>query len=149
VAQLAAARDLAKLELSYTTVTAPQDGVVSKKSIAVGQTVAAGTPIAQLVPNKAMWITANFKETQIGSMHPGQPVDIEIDTFHGVKLHGTVESFSGATGARFALLPPDNATGNFTKIVQRVPVRVRFDDIPSSVALRPGLSAEITVDTRK
>ena len=149
VAQLTAARDLAKLELSFTTVVAPQDGVVSKKSIAVGQTLAAGTPVAQLVPTKAMWITANFKETQIGAMHPGQPVEIQVDAFRGSKLHGTVESLSGATGARFALLPPDNATGNFTKVTQRVPVRVKLDDVPSSVALRPGLSAEITVDTRK
>jgi membrane fusion protein, multidrug efflux system len=149
VAQLTAARDLAKLELSFTTVVAPQDGVVSKKSIAVGQTLAAGTPVAQLVPAKTMWITANFKETQIGRMHAGQPVEIEVDAFRGSKLHGTVESLSGATGAKFALLPPDNATGNFTKVTQRVPVRVRFDDVPASVALRPGLSAEITVDTRK
>jgi membrane fusion protein (multidrug efflux system) len=149
VAQLTAARDLAKIELSYTSIVAPQDGVVSKKSIAVGQTLAAGTPIAQLVPSKSMWITANFKETQIGRMHAGQPVEIEVDAFKATKLHGTVESVSGATGARFALLPPDNATGNFTKVTQRVPVRVRFDEVPASVALRPGLSAEITVDTRK
>lgn len=149
VAQLTAARDLAKLELSYTTIVAPQDGIVSKKNVAVGQTLAVGAPIAQLLPAKPVWITANFKETQVGHMHPGQPVDIEIDAFRGTKLHGHVESFSSATGAKFALLPPDNATGNFTKVVQRVPVRVRFDIVPQDVALRPGMSAEITVDTRK
>lgn len=149
VAQLTAARDLAKLELSFTNVVAPQDGYISKKNVAVGQTLAAGSPVAQLLPAKPMWITANFKETQIGHMHPGQPVEIDLDAFRGATLHGHVESFSSSTGAKFALLPPDNATGNFTKVVQRIPVRIRFDHVPVSVTLRPGLSADVTVDTRK
>jgi membrane fusion protein (multidrug efflux system) len=149
VAQLSAVRDLAKLELSYTTLVAPQDGVVSKKNVAVGQTLAAGSPVAQLLPAKPVWVTANFKETQVGRMHEGQPVEIAIDAFHGKTLHGHVESFSSSTGAKFALLPPDNATGNFTKVVQRVPVRVRFDIVPQDIALRPGMSADVTVDTRK
>ncbi|MFO0760997.1 MAG: HlyD family secretion protein [Byssovorax sp.] len=144
-----AARDLAALDLSYTKILAPQDGVVSKKSVSVGQMLAAGQPVAQLVPAQDLWVTGNFKETQLGHMHTGQPATVEIDAFPGVELTGEVESFSAATGARFALLPPDNATGNFTKVVQRVPVRVRLREHPASVALRPGMSVELTVDTRK
>ncbi len=142
-----AARDLAALELSYTRITAPHDGVVSKKSIAVGQQVAMGQPVVQLVtPDR--WITANFKETQLEHLRAGQPVDIEIDAFPGEKLHGTVESFSAATGSRFTLLPPDNASGNFTKVVQRVPVRIHVSEAPQGVPLAPGMSVELTVNTR-
>lgn len=147
VQELEASRDLAKLDLSYTEIRAPQDGLVSRKTVAVGQTLAAGTPIAQLVPAKAMWITANFKETQLEKMKVGQPVEIDVDALPSHSLHGTVESLSGATGARFALLPPDNASGNYTKVVQRVPVRIKLTDIPPG--LRPGLSVDATVDTRK
>ena len=146
VAELTAARDLAALDLSYTKVIAPQAGYVSKKNVAVGQTLAAGAPIAQMVPAKAVWVTANFKETQIGKMKVNQSAQIEVDAFGGQHLHGTVESFSGATGSKFALLPPDNATGNFTKVVQRVPVRIKIDNPPEG--LRPGMSVELTVDTR-
>ena len=150
VAELEAARDLAALELSYTKIVAPQAGVVSKKNISVGQTLSVGTPIAQLVPSeKGVWVTANFKETQIAGMRRGQPVELHVDALPGQKLHGSVESFSAATGSRFALLPPDNATGNFTKVVQRVPVRIKLEGIPDGVALRPGMSVELTVDTRK
>lgn len=148
VAELEAARDLAALELSFTKIVAPEDGVVSKKSAAVGQTLAMGAPIAQLVPARAVWVTANFKETQIGRMQGGQHAEIEVDALPDARLRGTVESLSAATGARFALLPPDNATGNFTKVVQRVPVRIRLDDADHA-ALRPGMSVEVTVDTRK
>ena len=144
-----AARDLAALELSYTKIVAPQRGTASKKTIAVGQMVAPGQTIVQLVTTQSSWITGNFKETQIGGMRVGQPTEIEIDAYPGVKFHGEVESFSGATGARFSLLPPDNATGNFTKVVQRVPVRIHLHDIPTGVALRPGMSAELSVNTRK
>lgn len=149
VAELEAARDLAALELSYTKITAPQDAVVSKKNVAIGQMIGAGTPIAQMVPTKAAWVTANFKETQVGKMKPGQRAEIEVDALRGLKLHGEVESLSAATGARFALLPPDNATGNYTKIVQRMPVRVKLDPLPEGVTLRPGMSVVISVDTRK
>lgn len=149
VAELEAARDLAALDLSYTKITAPQDAVVSKKNVSVGQTIAAGSPIAQMVPTKAVWVTANFKETQVGKMKPGQPAKIEVDALRGLELHGQVESLSAATGARFALLPPDNATGNYTKIVQRMPVRVKLDALPEGVTLRPGMSVVIVVDTRK
>jgi membrane fusion protein, multidrug efflux system len=144
-----AARDLAALELSYTKIVAPQRGTASKKTIAVGQMVSPGQTIVQIVTSQTSFVTGNFKETQVGHMRVGQTTEVEIDAYPGVKLHGEVESFSGATGARFSLLPPDNATGNFTKVVQRVPVRIKLHDIPQSVLLRPGMSVEISVDTRK
>ena len=143
-----AARDLAALDLAYTKIRAPQDGVVSKKTVAVGQTLSAGAPIVQLVPERGAWITANFKETQVERMHPGQPVEV-TSTLPGRTLQGELESLSAATGAKFALLPPDNATGNFTKVVQRVPVRVRLIDVPPNVVLRPGMSVDVAVDTRR
>lgn len=148
VAELTAARDLSALDLSYTKVTAPQAGYVSKKNVAVGQTLGAGAPIAQMVTSKAVWVTANFKETQIGRMRAGQGATIEVDALRGHDLKGSVESFSGATGSKFALLPPDNATGNFTKVVQRVPVRIKIESPPEGFVLRPGMSVELTVDTR-
>ncbi len=140
-------RNLAALELTYTKILAPQDGVVSKKSIEVGQAVQAGQGIVQLVPTRDVWITGNFKETQLAHMRTGQPAHATIDAFPGVVLHGDVDSFSAATGARFSLLPPDNASGNYTKVVQRVPVRVHLKDVPPGVALRPGLSVNLVVDT--
>lgn len=150
VAELEAVTNLAALDLSYTKIVAPQSGVVSKKTISVGQTLAAGSPIAQLVPTKTLWVTANFKETQVGKMRPGQVVEVSVDALPDQKLHGTVESLSAATGSRFALLPPDNATGNFTKVVQRIPVRIKLEGVsPESTALRPGMSVEVTVDTRR
>jgi membrane fusion protein, multidrug efflux system len=144
-----AARDLAALDLSYTKIVAPRDGLASKKSVLVGQMIAAGQPVVQVVPVQDLWVTANFKETQLNKMRVGQPVDVDVDAYSGLKLRGTIESFSGATGARFSLLPPENATGNFTKVVQRVPVRIRIDGVPQDRPLRPGMSAEVTVDTRK
>jgi membrane fusion protein, multidrug efflux system len=149
VSELEAVRDLAALDLTYTKITAPQTGIISRKNIAVGQTISTGAPIAQLVPSKAVWVTANFKETQIGKMRAGQPVDITVDGLADLPLHGSVESLSAATGSRFALLPPDNASGNFTKVVQRVPVRIKLDPAAESLALRPGMSVVLTVDTRK
>lgn len=143
-----AARDLAALDVSYTKIFAPNDGVVSKKSINVGQMLSPGQSIVQLVPDK-LWVTGNFKETQVAKMRVGQPAKIEVDAFGGAEIDGEVESFSGATGAKFTLLPPDNATGNFTKIVQRLPVRVRIKELPAGIVLRPGMSVDLTVDTRK
>lgn len=143
-----AARDLAALDLSYTKIFAPSDGVVSKKTINVGQMLSPGQSIVQLVTDK-LWVTGNFKETQVSQMHVGQPAEVEVDAFGGKPIHGEIESFSGATGAKFTLLPPDNATGNFTKVVQRLPVRVRIHDVPAGVTLRPGMSVDLTVDTRK
>ena len=143
-----AARDLAALDLSYTKIFAPNDGTVSKKSINVGQMLSPGQSIVQLVTDK-LWVTGNFKETQVAKMRVGQPARIEVDAFSGAAIEGEVESFSGATGAKFTLLPPDNATGNFTKVVQRLPVRVRLHEVPAGLALRPGMSVDLTVDTRK
>jgi membrane fusion protein (multidrug efflux system) len=144
-----AARDLVALELSYTKIVAPQDGVVSKRTVAVGQMVQPGQGIVQLVPTHEVWITGNFKETQLRKMRAGQPAHAEVDAFPGITLHGEVESFSAATGARFSLLPPDNASGNYTKVVQRVPVRIKLHDVPAGIALRPGMSVDVSVDTGK
>jgi membrane fusion protein (multidrug efflux system) len=149
VAVSKATRDLAALELSYTRIVAPEDGVVSKKSIEVGQMLSPGQGIVQLVPTRDLWITGNFKETQIHKMRAGQPAHVEVDAFPGVTLHGEVESLSAATGSRFTLLPPDNASGNYTKVVQRVPVRIHVKEIPPGVTLRPGMSVDISVDTNK
>lgn len=143
-----AARDLAALDLSYTKIFAPSDGTVSKKSINVGQMLSPGQSVVQLVTD-TLWVTGNFKETQVALMRVGQPANVEVDAFPGAAISGEVESFSGATGAKFTLLPPDNATGNFTKVVQRVPVRVRLHGVPANIALRPGMSVDLTVDTRK
>jgi membrane fusion protein, multidrug efflux system len=150
VDELTALRDLAKLDLSYTKVYAPQAGTVSKKNVSVGQTVSAGAPFAQLISHEAggLWVTGNFKETQVHAMRKGQPAHIEVDGLPGVTLTGEIESFSAATGSRFALLPPDNATGNFTKVVQRVPVRIHLKTVPENVLLLPGMNVDLTVDTR-
>jgi membrane fusion protein (multidrug efflux system) len=142
-----AALTLAKLQLGYTRIVAPADGFASKLSARVGQQIAVGQPLIELVPN-ATYLVANFKETQIGKMHAGQHATITIDAFPDRKLEGTVESLSGGTGASFSLLPPDNATGNFVKVVQRVPVRIAWTNPPADLALRPGLSADVTVDVR-
>jgi|HubBroStandDraft_1064217.scaffolds.fasta_scaffold91776_1 membrane fusion protein, multidrug efflux system len=144
-----AQRDLAAIEVAHTKVVAPRDGIASRKGVVVGQLLAVGQPVASIVPATDVWVTANFKETQLDKMRVGQPADIDIDAYSGLQLHGEVESLSGATGARFSLLPPENATGNFTKVVQRVPVKIRIKDLPTDRTLRPGMSADVTVDTRK
>lgn len=142
-----AALSLAQLDLEHTKIYAPQAGVLSKRAVAVGQTLAAGQAVAQLVTPE-LWVTANLKETQLEHLRVGQHAEIAVDAFSGAKLEGEVTSLSGATGSRFALLPPDNASGNFTKVVQRVPVRVRVESVPSGVALRPGMSVELVIHTR-
>jgi membrane fusion protein, multidrug efflux system len=149
VATSQAARDLVALDLSYTKIVAPQDGSVSKRSIAVGQMVSPGQAIVQLVPDRQVWVTGNFKETQLRNMRVGQPAHLTVDAYPGLALQGDVESFSAATGSRFSLLPPDNASGNYTKVVQRVPVRIALHDVAPGVVLRPGMSVEVTVDTRR
>ncbi|SDS94834.1 HlyD family secretion protein [Bradyrhizobium canariense] len=151
VAQLDHARAVeqqAALNLSYTQIIAPVDGTVGARSLRVGQFVQAGTQLMAVVPLDAVYVVANFKETQLTHVRNGQPVEVEIDSFHGTKLKGHVDSLSPASGLEFALLPPDNATGNFTKIVQRVPVKIVLDDHSLTGLLRPGMSAEPTVDTK-
>jgi len=143
-ASMQAALRLAKLQLDYTKVYSPEDGWVSKFMAHPGQLLSAGNPIAELVPDRT-YVVANFKETQIGEMRPGQEVEVSVDAFSGRTLRGKVESISAGTGARFSLLPPDNASGNFVKVVQRVPVRIAFTDLPADVILRAGLSADVTV----
>ena len=149
VAGARAARDEAALQLSYTRITAPMSGVVSKKNVEMGELVQAGQPLMSVVPLSDVWVVANFKETQIEGVTPGDPADITVDAYPGLHVAGHVESLSPATGAKFSLLPPDNATGNFTKVVQRVPVRIRLDR-PNDPErpLRPGMSVEVTVTTR-
>ena len=144
VEQSRSAERLAELNLSYGVVRAPVDGVVSRKNVEVGSLVSPDRPVLALVPLDDVWIVANFKEDQIGAMKPGQPATIKIDTYSGHSFRGHVESLAAGTGARFALLPPDNATGNFVKVVQRVPVRIRLDD-RGGLELRPGISASVTV----
>jgi membrane fusion protein (multidrug efflux system) len=143
-----AALDFAKLQRSYTRIFAPAPGLISRLAAHPGQLVQPGQTLVEFVPY-ATFVTANFKETQITHMHSGPPASISIDAYPGVTLHGRVESFSPATGARFALLPPENATGNFVKVVQRVPVRIEILNPPPNLPLRAGLSAEVTVDTRE
>ena len=138
---------LAKLQVGYTRIVAPADGYASKLSVREGQLVSMGQPLIELVPSET-YLVASFKETQIGKMRPGQRATIDVDAFPGRSLVGRVESLAGGTGASFSLLPPDNSTGNFVKVVQRVPVRITLVDAPADVVLRPGLSADVTVDTR-
>jgi len=138
----------AALNLSYTRISAPVDGTVGARSLRVGQFVQAGTQLMAVVPLDAVYVVANFKETQLTHVRNGQPVEVTIDSFHGTKLRGHVDSLSPASGLEFALLPPDNATGNFTKIVQRVPVKIVLDDHSLKGLLRPGMSAEPVVNTK-
>lgn len=147
--QAEAALERARLDLSYTTVRAPADGIVSKKAVQPGQVVQENQPLLALVPLEDIWVTANFKETQLEDMRIGQHAVISVDAYGGREFRGHVESFAPATGARFSLLPPENATGNYVKVVQRVPVRIAFDkgENPEHM-LRPGMSVIATVMTR-
>jgi membrane fusion protein (multidrug efflux system) len=145
-----ASLDNAKLQLGYTNVTAPETGTISKKQVEIGQLVQAGQTMMSIVADTGTWVTANFKETQLNRMHVGQPVAIEVDAYPGCDAEGKVQSLSGATGARFALLPPDNATGNFTKVVQRLPVRIAITEgCGAARPLRPGMSVVAHTDIRK
>jgi membrane fusion protein (multidrug efflux system) len=146
VDQAQAAYDLAALNRSYAEVRAPVDGVVSRRTVEQGQLVGPERPMLALVPLQDVWVVANFKEDQIGQMRAGQKATIRVDTYGRRDFEGHVESLAGASGARFALLPPDNASGNFVKVVQRVPVLVRLDRA-ADVPLRPGMSAVVTVRT--
>ncbi|MEN0054557.1 MAG: HlyD family secretion protein [Mucilaginibacter sp.] len=138
--------DFAKLQLSYTKIKAPTSGLVSKKSIQLGQLVQAGQTLFSIINDNSLYITANFKETQLDEMKSGQKVDIEVDAYSDLKLEGTVYNFSPATGAKFSLLPPDNATGNFVKVVQRVPVKIKINASKEVLdRLRPGMSVKVSV----
>jgi membrane fusion protein (multidrug efflux system) len=144
-----AARDNAALQLSYTRIIAPVAGTISRKQVETGQLVQASQPLLTVVSDTGIWVTANFKETQLHDISVGQPVDLEVDAYGGCAAKGRVESLSAATGAKFALLPPDNATGNFTKVVQRVPVRIRVTEAcDKNHPLRPGMSVVAHVVTR-
>jgi membrane fusion protein (multidrug efflux system) len=135
----------AKLNLSYTHVVAEQDGEITNLSLTQGTLVAVGQPLFALIATNSFHIDANFKETQLSGIHPGQPVDIDIDMYPDHHLHGTVESLSGGTGTAFSLLPPQNATGNWVKIAQRVPVRIKLDRLDPDYPLRIGATATVTV----
>jgi Multidrug resistance efflux pump len=144
-----AARDNAALQLSYTYVSAPASGVVSRKQVEPGQLVQAGQPLLTIVTDTGVFVTANYKETQLSDIRVGQPVEIEVDAYGGATATGCVESLSAATGSKFALLPPDNATGNFTKVVQRIPVRIKVTKgLGPNQPLRPGMSVNAHVDTK-
>lgn len=144
-----ASRRQAELNLDYTNITAPIDGTVGNRSLRVGQLVQAGTQLMAVVPLNNVYVVANFKETQLTDVHAGQPVSIEVDTFPGVAMRGRVDSIAPASGQQFALLPPDNATGNFTKIVQRIPVKITLDDATLAGRLRPGMSVIPTINTKQ
>jgi membrane fusion protein, multidrug efflux system len=144
-----AARDNAQLQLSYTRVTSPVTGVVSRKQVEVGQLVQAGQPLLTVVSDTGVWVTANMKETQLSDLRVGQNVELDVDAYGGCQAKGKVASVSAATGAKFALLPPDNATGNFTKVVQRVPVRIAITEgCGKAQPLRPGMSVAAHVDVK-
>ncbi len=139
----------AELNLTHTILKAPVRGVVSKKSVNAGQVVQAGQPLLAIVQTDEVWITANFKETQVSDMRPGQRVTIDVDAYTGREFSGHVDSIAAATGARFSLLPPENATGNFVKVVQRIPVKIVLDaGQDSEHLLRPGMSVTPTVFTK-
>lgn len=146
--QAKAERDMARLNVGYTELRAPVDGVIGNRRARVGAYAAAGTQLLSVVPATGLWVDANFKEDQLQHMHPGQAVTIEADVLPGQVFHGHLDSLAPATGSQFSVLPPENATGNFTKIVQRVPVRVYLDGEDGHLGkLRPGLSVVAEVDT--
>jgi membrane fusion protein, multidrug efflux system len=137
----------AELNLGYTTITAPIDGVVGNRTLRTGQFVQAGTQLMSLVPASGAYIIANYKETQLTDVHEGQAVDVSVDMFPGQIVHGHVDSLAPASGQEFALLPPDNATGNFTKVVQRIPVKIALEG-GAPIELRPGMSVVPSIETR-
>lgn len=138
--------DFAKLQLSYTNIYAPASGIVSKKNVQKGQLVQGGQTLFSIVNDNSLYITANFKETQLDHLRSGEKVDINVDAYPELDLHGAVYNFSPATGAKFSLLPPDNATGNFVKVVQRVPVKIKINtDKQTMEKLRPGMSVDVSV----
>jgi membrane fusion protein (multidrug efflux system) len=149
VEQAQAALDRAQLNLSYTVISAPTDGVVAKvEQLQVGDTIAASTPVFAQVSTRDVWIEANFKEVQLARMLPGQAATVEIDRYPGIRFSAEVMSVSPGTGSQFSMLPPENATGNWVKVVQRVPVRLQLTHVDARFLLQAGLSANVTVDTQ-
>jgi membrane fusion protein, multidrug efflux system len=150
-ARLAAAQaavEDARLQLSYARITAPASGVIARRNAETGALVEPGQTLMSIVPDAHVWVTANLKETQLAKVRIGDPVEFSVDAYPGRKFSGRVESLSPATGARFSLLPPDNATGNFTKVVQRVPVKIAVDQpTDSTYSLRPGMSVDVDIAT--
>lgn len=141
---------LAKENLAHTCITAPFSGIITKRAVDKGEYLSAGQNICALIDNQTIWITANFKETQLKNMRIGEKVEASISAMPNIKFNGYVDSFTGATGAKFSLIPPDNASGNFTKVVQRVSVRIKLEDIDSAIKFRlyPGLSCDVRVNTK-
>ncbi|MEY4927532.1 MAG: hypothetical protein RI894_1968, partial [Bacteroidota bacterium] len=148
VKQRQADLDFSKLQLSYTTVISPANGKISKKNVQMGQLVNPGVTFMNVVEGTDVWVVANFKETQVGVMHEGDAVDIELDAFKAHVFKGKIQSISDATGAKFALLPPDNASGNFVKVVQRIPVKITFDEQPKET-IKAGMNVHAIVILNK
>jgi membrane fusion protein (multidrug efflux system) len=150
IAQKQAELEAAKLNLSYTVITAPVDGTVSRVSLQPGQLVQPGQSLFNVVVDNTVWVVANFKETQLAEMKLGQPVTIKVDALPGHTFEGKLASFSPATGSRFALLPPDNASGNFVKTVQRLPVKIEFSNEkdPLLQQVRPGMNVIAIVNVQ-
>jgi len=138
--------ETARLQHSYCVITAPANGIVASRSVQVGQEVSPGQTLMQLAGDRKVWVVANFKETQVGEMRVGQPAEIKVDAYPDKVFKGKVESLSPATGARFSMLPPDNATGNFVKVTQRIPIKIAFTEIDPNAPLRVGMSVEVTVN---
>jgi membrane fusion protein, multidrug efflux system len=147
VQEASANLEAAELNLSYTIIVSPVDGMVTKKSVEIGQIIQPGQALMALVPVRDVWVTANFKETQLAHVHPGQTAEVHVDMY-GRTIQGRVDSIAEATGARLSLLPPENATGNFVKVVQRIPVKIVFDSLPPGVILRPGMNVDATILTK-
>ena len=148
VAAAQADLEAAELQLSYATIVAPSDGVVTRKSVEAGQIIQPGQGLFTLIPLNDVWVTANFKETQLAKVRPGQKAEIDVDMY-GKTVTGHVDSIAGATGARLSLLPPENATGNYVKVVQRIPVKILLDpDSSDKAILRPGMNVEATIITK-
>ncbi|BDU76928.1 HlyD family secretion protein [Mesoterricola sediminis] len=140
--------DALLLQIGYTRIVAPVDGVVTRKTVEPGQIIQPGQGLLTLVPLHQTWVTANFKETQLKNVRPGQKAEVEVD-MNGMTLHGTVDSVAGSTGSRMSLLPPENAVGNFVKVVQRIPVKIRLDkEDADKVILRPGMNVDATILTK-
>ena len=147
VEQARANLETAELQLSYATITAPADGVVTKKMVQLGEILQPGQSFLTLVPLQDVWVTADFKETQLRDVRPGQKAEVEVDLY-GRRFPGRVDSIAGATGTRLSLLPPENATGNYVKVVQRIPVKIVLDRLPAGYVLRPGMNVEAIIFTQ-